>query len=213
MPSPFGEIPADAQTTGRSRDHQPEKSLPAFHQVPVAGLLEEIVQVNRPGEPALLKEPRLTYPPTLQSRRVSPRSDTLLCIGLENASTLSKEAQVSGQGGQRWAKIAGAGKTGLWDWDLRTNKVSFSPECKSSTRYRQHDFSTSRDEWESRVHPDDLSSVKESIADFLAHPQGRAFHNAPSSVAFGGTLRFCGLVELRTRSWSLCSSDPFSVIQ
>jgi len=42
---------------------------------------------------------------------------------------------------------------------------------------------------------------------------GRTIHNAPSAVAFGDTLRFCSLVELRTRSWSLCSSDPCSVIQ
>jgi hypothetical protein len=64
------------------------------------------------------------------------------------------------------------------------------------------------------------SSVLAQINNFIAGyrtsanvASGRAFHNALSAVAFGDILRFCSLVELRTRSWSFCSSDASRVIQ
>lgn len=56
-----------------------------------------------------------------------------------------------------------AGNVGLWDWDLVTNQVRYSREWKQQIGYEEHEIGNSFDEWESRVHPDDLVATRERI--------------------------------------------------
>ncbi|MCF8035052.1 MAG: PAS domain S-box protein [Desulfarculaceae bacterium] len=62
-----------------------------------------------------------------------------------------------------------AANVGLWDWDLTTDKVRYSPEWKLQIGYKEHEISDEFEEWRSRVHPDDLQStikrVQQSIKD------------------------------------------------
>jgi len=62
------------------------------------------------------------------------------------------------------------GDVGLWDWDLRTNKVSFSPEWKRQIGFDDDEIGDEYHEWESRVHPQDLPGAKERIAAFIDNP-------------------------------------------
>ncbi|MBL7649855.1 MAG: PAS domain S-box protein [Candidatus Hydrogenedentes bacterium] len=69
----------------------------------------------------------------------------------------------------RWQfALEGAGD-GLWDWDARTASVYFSPQWKRMLGYDEGDIGTGLTEWESRVHPDDLSGALE---DLQAHFKG-----------------------------------------
>lgn len=61
-----------------------------------------------------------------------------------------------------------ASKVGLWDWDLATNEVFFSPEWKSMLGYASAEIPNRFSEWEDRVHPDDLSTMMPRIRDFIA---------------------------------------------
>ncbi|MBI4879067.1 MAG: response regulator [Planctomycetes bacterium] len=61
-----------------------------------------------------------------------------------------------------------AGKVGLWDWDLRTNKVRYSSQWKQQIGYGDDEISDDFSEWQSRVHPDDLDSVLEALQAFLS---------------------------------------------
>ncbi|MFT6908304.1 MAG: PAS domain S-box-containing protein [Oleiphilaceae bacterium] len=60
-----------------------------------------------------------------------------------------------------------SGGVGLWDWDLLTNKVSFSKEYKRQLGYTEDEFPDEYIEWESRIHSEDLeptlNAVKRSI--------------------------------------------------
>ncbi|MEP0814764.1 MAG: PAS domain-containing protein [bacterium] len=69
---------------------------------------------------------------------------------------------------ERMRLIIKGSNVGLWDWDLRTNKVYYSPEWKSQIGYEEHEISDSFDEWQSRVHPDDLEPTLKSFNDFIA---------------------------------------------
>jgi PAS domain S-box-containing protein len=60
--------------------------------------------------------------------------------------------------------------TGLWDWDLRTNEVHFSTIWKRQIGYEDHEISNAFDEWQSRVHPDDLERALATVAASLANP-------------------------------------------
>ncbi|OFW02640.1 MAG: hypothetical protein A3I61_11030 [Acidobacteria bacterium RIFCSPLOWO2_02_FULL_68_18] len=61
----------------------------------------------------------------------------------------------------RLRRAARAGRVGLWDWDLPTNKVYYSPEWKRQIGFEEDEVGDTLEEWQSRVHPDDLSGVLE----------------------------------------------------
>ena len=60
--------------------------------------------------------------------------------------------------------------TGLWDRDLRTNQVHFSTIWKRQIGYEDHEISNAFDEWQSRVHPDDIERSLATVAAYLANP-------------------------------------------
>lgn len=59
---------------------------------------------------------------------------------------------------------------GLWDWDLRSNQVYYSPIWKSQIGYEDHEISNRFEEWQSRVHPDDLERALATVRAFVANP-------------------------------------------
>ena len=56
---------------------------------------------------------------------------------------------------------------GLWDWNLETNSVYLSPEWKSQIGYNDDEIPNRLDEWQSRVHPDDLEPTLKKIQNFI----------------------------------------------
>ncbi|MCC6487202.1 MAG: PAS domain S-box protein, partial [Candidatus Hydrogenedentes bacterium] len=56
-----------------------------------------------------------------------------------------------------------AGNVGLWDWNLVTNKVTYSAEWKSQIGYGEHEITDDFEEWRTRVHPDDLQQALERV--------------------------------------------------
>ena len=52
-----------------------------------------------------------------------------------------------------------AGKIGLWDLDLAANRAYYSPEWKAQIGYADAEIIDTVEEWQSRVHPDDLDAT------------------------------------------------------
>jgi diguanylate cyclase (GGDEF)-like protein/PAS domain S-box-containing protein len=73
----------------------------------------------------------------------------------------------------RYALAARGTNNGLWDWDLRTDEVFFSPRWKAMLGYEEEALGTSPDEWLRRVHPDDILRVQTALD---AHRQGCTPH-------------------------------------
>jgi PAS domain S-box-containing protein/diguanylate cyclase (GGDEF)-like protein len=67
---------------------------------------------------------------------------------------------------------AKAANVGLWDWDLLTNAVHYSPEWKHQIGYSDDEISNSFDEWQSRVHPDDLGPMLQQVQSYIDKPEG-----------------------------------------
>lgn len=66
--------------------------------------------------------------------------------------------------------VKGAG-VGLWDWDLVTNAVYFSPEWKHQLGYGDEELPNEFQEWERRLHPTDRERILAIVRDFQ---QGKA---------------------------------------
>ncbi|MEO1133024.1 MAG: EAL domain-containing protein [Cyanobacteria bacterium J06639_1] len=62
---------------------------------------------------------------------------------------------------------------GLWDWDLLSSRIEFSPRWKEMLGYEEREVSENPDEWFDRVHPDDRDRL---VADITAHIKGETEH-------------------------------------
>ncbi|MDZ4202483.1 MAG: MASE3 domain-containing protein [Gallionella sp.] len=60
-----------------------------------------------------------------------------------------------------------ASNTGLWNWDLRSNSVTYSPEWKAQLGYQADELAGSFATWERLIHPDDLAAAQKVLHDFL----------------------------------------------
>ena len=54
-------------------------------------------------------------------------------------------------------------RDGLWDWNLVTKEIYFSPRWKEMLGYEDTELSNEFETWKSRVHPDDLQKTIDSI--------------------------------------------------
>ncbi len=62
---------------------------------------------------------------------------------------------------------------GYWDWDLQTDRVRFSSEWKQQIGYGDEEISDRFEEWQSRIHPEDVDCALQKVETYLATPRGR----------------------------------------
>jgi diguanylate cyclase (GGDEF)-like protein/PAS domain S-box-containing protein len=74
---------------------------------------------------------------------------------------------------ERYALAAAATNDGLWDWDLRTDKVYYSPRWTALLGYEEHEIGETTHGWFRLIHPDDLTALQSAIAH---HHAGRSSH-------------------------------------
>ncbi len=58
---------------------------------------------------------------------------------------------------ERWNfALEGAGD-GVWDWNVQTGQTLYSKRWKEMLGYAEHEIENNFDEWENRIHPDDVA--------------------------------------------------------
>jgi len=67
---------------------------------------------------------------------------------------------------------AQAGGVGLWEWEVGSPEVYYSPEWKRQLGYTEDEFPNTFDAWRERLHPDDLDRMLRTVAEFNADPRG-----------------------------------------
>lgn len=90
---------------------------------------------------------------------------------------------------ERWQfALEGAGD-GVWDWDPTTNEVYFSKQWKAMLGYRDEEVGNTLDEWEKRVHPEDIPQV---TADLNRHFSGETpiYQNEHRVLCKDGTYKW-----------------------
>ncbi|KAF0235210.1 MAG: Multi-sensor signal transduction histidine [Desulfovibrionaceae bacterium] len=60
---------------------------------------------------------------------------------------------------ERYALAVRGTNDGIWDWDMKTGEVYFSPRYKSMLGYQPDEMPDDVAEWEKRIHPADLERV------------------------------------------------------
>jgi PAS domain S-box-containing protein len=73
---------------------------------------------------------------------------------------------------ERYALAAQGANDGLWDWDLSTSRLYYSPRWKAIIGCDDAEVGESIDEWFGRVHPEDLARLRRELDDHLAGRPG-----------------------------------------
>jgi diguanylate cyclase (GGDEF)-like protein/PAS domain S-box-containing protein len=74
---------------------------------------------------------------------------------------------------ERYALAARGANDGLWDWNLGTSAMYFSPRWKAMLGFHENEIEDRLEEWIGRIHDADRERVKEEIA---AHQKGLTPH-------------------------------------
>lgn len=68
---------------------------------------------------------------------------------------------------ERFALAVSGARSGIWDWDLDTGHISFSPRIAEVLGIDVEDLGDSMEWWNSKVHPDDLRMLGPLMRDYL----------------------------------------------
>ncbi len=108
---------------------------------------------------------------TLQARSGDEVAELVQQFNLMS-SELSASYEAMRVSQERYELVIRATNDGIWDWDLRTNEVYFSPRWHRMLGFGEDEGPHTRDEWTQLVHPDDLPRVNDVLWDYLNGGKG-----------------------------------------
>jgi diguanylate cyclase (GGDEF)-like protein/PAS domain S-box-containing protein len=76
---------------------------------------------------------------------------------------------------ERHALALRGANDGVWDWDVATDRVYYSPRFKEMLGYRPHEMGELRGEWLGRVHPEERAALGQALDAQLSHNAGEHF--------------------------------------
>ncbi|MFN7993010.1 MAG: EAL domain-containing protein [Bryobacteraceae bacterium] len=129
------------------RDHSPAQ-LPII-MVTAVGESERVVEALNLGANDYIPKP-VDFPVALA--RIKAQLDQ------KRAQEQLRESE------ERYALAARASNDGLWDWDLQTSRIYFSPRWKTMLGYAETEIGEDPEEWLSRIHKDDQGAVRSELA-------------------------------------------------
>ena len=68
---------------------------------------------------------------------------------------------------ERYALAVRGANDGLWDWDLDTDRIYYSPRWKAILGYGEAELSSQPGEWLDRVHPDDRHRLRSDLEELI----------------------------------------------
>ncbi|HAG82998.1 MAG TPA: hypothetical protein DCL61_18015 [Cyanobacteria bacterium UBA12227] len=68
---------------------------------------------------------------------------------------------------ERYELVAEASNDGLWDWNLNTDRIYYSPRWKKTLGFEDDQISDRATEWFYRIHPDDRGRATVAFQDYI----------------------------------------------
>ncbi len=87
-----------------------------------------------------------------------------VAISLQNAKLFAEAQKFQDQ----YSLAVDGSNDGIWDWDLNTNEVYFSPRWKAIVGYGEDELNNGFADFEALLHPDDKELALASVNDYLS---------------------------------------------
>ncbi|MHC1789931.1 PAS domain S-box protein [Solidesulfovibrio sp.] len=91
-------------------------------------------------------------------RDTADEAPEILCIGHDITTRIRTEEALRASEA-RYALVTRGANDGIWDWDLLSNVVYYSPRYMEILGYAPEEVQQLVDEWTKRIHPDDAEAV------------------------------------------------------
>ena len=113
---------------------------------------------------------KILYLDTRASLQYNQAGEPILMNGsLQDVTQRVETERALRESEERYALAARGTNDGLWDWNLETNEIYYSPHWKAMSGYGEDEIANEPEEWFSRIHPEDLARVQTRVE---AHLQG-----------------------------------------
>lgn len=107
---------------------------------------------------------------------IGPLSTLVICgilvlISMRARDQIEKERQLELRVSAERLRLAlDAARMGTWEWNLETGQISWSDQIEPMFGLQPGEFDGKYETYLSLIHPDDLSQVRDAIAEVLANP-------------------------------------------
>jgi PAS domain S-box-containing protein len=157
-PTSDGVVPYTAWSTAVLPEHLAEQEAALQATVRARGRGEREFRIRRANDGALRDIE------AVEVVRTDARGEAQWVIGTNLDVTERTRAEVSlRESEQRLRMALEASSTGLWLWDVRTNGVTWSPECYAIFQVPKESFAGTADAFFGLVHEDDLALVESAV--------------------------------------------------
>ncbi|MCU1287431.1 MAG: diguanylate cyclase/phosphodiesterase with sensor(s) [Acidobacteriales bacterium] len=95
-----------------------------------------------------------------------PLINGILISSRDNAQQRLTEERLR-ESEERYSLAMQGTNDGLWDWNLKTNEVYFSPRWKAMLGYADAEIGSTADEWLNRVHREDVAALQAAIGSHI----------------------------------------------
>ena len=97
-----------------------------------------------------------------------------LVIGMDRDATARRQAERAlRESEERWQLAVAGSNEGVWDWNIETGAVWLSPRWKEMLGFPDNEISNHRENWLSRIHPDDLGRMQAELQRHLRQQTDR----------------------------------------
>jgi len=132
-------------------------------------LITGILQSAFKGQPQEIEMPlNFKGNPVFIANKYKPvfnenREVVAVIITSNDATQKRLDEQILKDAEERWRFALEGGNQGVWDWNMKTNEVFFSPSFKRLYGFAEDDLQNTYQQWRDRVHPEDTGKIENAI--------------------------------------------------